>query len=181
MLGWSQLFCRRLSCKWAEIQQSFLLTLVVDRRYFTGDHWVRKLISLLWKFNQSLWDARNLDCHGHTPLQNQAIRRNRLQASVHAIYDSSPLMLAADRDIFFLDAATHLRDRDPSRISLWVAQAKPIVAISIKDATKAISGTFKSVADFFTRTHIRSLDDSSDPRTRNPLSTQNIPDPEPPD
>jgi hypothetical protein len=90
-------------------------------------------------------------------------------------------MLAADRDIFFLDAATRLRDHDPSRISLWVAQAKPIVATSIKDATKAISRTFKSVAEFFTRTHIRSLDASSDPRTRNPLSTQNVPNPEPPD
>jgi hypothetical protein len=84
MLGWSQLFRGRLSCKWVEIQQSFLLTLVVDRRYFTGKLWVRKLISLLWKFNRSLWDARNLDRHNHTPLQNQAIRWNRLQAPVHA-------------------------------------------------------------------------------------------------
>jgi hypothetical protein len=36
-LGWDQLFRGRLSCKWAKLQQAFLLTLVVDRRYFTGD------------------------------------------------------------------------------------------------------------------------------------------------
>jgi hypothetical protein len=44
-LGWGQLFRGRFSCKWAEIQQQFLLTLVVDRRCFTGDLWVQKLIN----------------------------------------------------------------------------------------------------------------------------------------
>jgi hypothetical protein len=48
LLGWGQLFRGRFSCKWAEIQQSFLITFVVDRRYFTGALWVRKLINLLW-------------------------------------------------------------------------------------------------------------------------------------
>ena len=113
LLGWSQLFRGRLTCKWAEIQQRFLLTLEVDRRYFTGDLWARKLINLLWQCNRTLWDARNLDRHGHTPLQNQAIRRNRLQATVHALYDSSPHMLAADRDIFTLPAATRLAEHHP--------------------------------------------------------------------
>jgi hypothetical protein len=90
-------------------------------------------------------------------------------------------MLAADRDIYFLDADTRLRVHNPSRIAPWIAQAKPIVATSIKDATKAISRQFKSVTEFFTRTHVRPLDDSSDPHTHNPLSTQNVPDPDPPD
>jgi hypothetical protein len=54
MLGWGQLFRGRFTHKWAEIQQAFFLTLVVDRRYFTGDLWVRKLINLLLKFTRSL-------------------------------------------------------------------------------------------------------------------------------
>jgi hypothetical protein len=169
MLGWGQLFRGRFSCKWAAIQQSFLLTLAVDRRYFTGDLWVRKLINLLWKFNRTLWDARNLDRHGHTPLQNQAIRRDRLQASVHALYDSSPLMLAADRDIFALPAEDRLREHKPARIAKWIHEARPIVATSIKDATKKIKRTFRSVADFFTRTHKRTLeDDTPEPEPRPP-------------
>jgi hypothetical protein len=102
MLGcWEQIFRGRLSCKWAQLQQAFLMTLVVDRRYFTGDLWARKLINLLWCFTQSTWDAHNVDRHGHTPLQNQAIQRDRHQASFHVLYESSPLMLAADRDVFF--------------------------------------------------------------------------------
>ena len=158
-LGWGQLFRGRFSCKWAELQQRFLLTLEVDRRYFTGDLWVRKLINLLWRFNRSLWDARNLDRHGHTPLQNQAICRDRLQATVTALYNSSPLMLAADRDIFLLPAEERLRNHKPPRIELWVARAKPIVATSIRDATTAIKRTFKSIAGFFSRTHTRTLEE----------------------
>jgi hypothetical protein len=138
-------------------KQSFLLTLVVDRRYFTGDLWVRKLINCLWKFTRSLWDARNRNRHGHTPLENQAIRRNRLQASVHALYDSSPLMLAADRDIFFMPVEEHLTAHHPGRIELWISRAKPVVATSIKDATQAIKRTFGSVADLFTRTRTCTL------------------------
>jgi hypothetical protein len=84
------------SCKWAEIQQMFLLTQAVDSQHFTGALWAWKLINLLWKFNPSLWDAKNLDRHGHAPVQNQAIRKKRQQASVHALCNSSPLMLAAD-------------------------------------------------------------------------------------
>jgi hypothetical protein len=123
-----------------------------------GDQWVRKLISLIWKFNRSLWDARNLDRHGHTPLQNQAIRRNRLQSTVHALYDSGSRMLAADRDIFDLPAVTRLEDHHPARIELWIRAATPIVARSIKDAHQALTRTFRSVADFFSRSTRRTLE-----------------------
>jgi hypothetical protein len=157
MLGWGQLFRGRSTRKWVEIQQTFLLTLVVDRRYFTGDMWVRKLINLLWKFTHSLWDARNLDRHGHSPLENQAICRNRLQASVHALYDSSPLMLVADQDIFFLPVEERLAAHHPDRIELRISRAKPVVATSIQDATQTIKRTFKYVADLFTRTRNHTL------------------------
>jgi hypothetical protein len=60
-------------------------------------------------------------------------------------------MLAADRDIFDLPADERLRDHEPARIENWIRMAKPIVAISIKDATKKIKRTFQSVAGFFTR------------------------------
>lgn len=175
-LGWDQLFRGRLSCQWAQIQQKFLLTLVVDRRYFTGDLWVRKLINLLWHFIRSLWDARNLDRHGHTPLQNQEIRRNRLQRTVHALYDSTEMMLAADRDIFFLPVETRLEHHHPDRIELWIARAKPIVAMSIRDASQAIKRTFQSITGFFTRTQTRTLeDDTPAPNLRpTPLNSRHV-------
>jgi hypothetical protein len=164
MLGWGQLFRGRFSCRWVDIQQQFLQTLVVDRRYFTGDLWVRKLINLLWQFIRSLWDAPNLDHHGHTPLQNQVIRRNRCQSTVHALYESSPLMLAADRDIFELPIQTQLQDHAPDRIALWIQRAKPIVAISIREASKTIQRKFHSIMAFFTQAISRTLEDPpSDP------------------
>jgi hypothetical protein len=159
LLGWGQLFRGRFSCKWAEIQQSLLMTLEVDRRYFTGALWVRKLINFLWKFNHTIWDERNADRHGHTPLQNQAIQRNRLHTTVQTLYDASPRMSAADRDIFDLPAASRIRDHGPDRIELWIRRAKPIVAISIKEATKKIETTFHSIENFFSRRHIRTLED----------------------
>jgi hypothetical protein len=140
----------QFSCKWAKIQQQFLVTLVVDRRCFTGDLWVQKLINLFWHFNRHLWDALNLDKHGHTPVQNQAIRRDRLQASVHELCHSSSCVLAADRDVFNLPADERLGDHEPARIENWFRMAKPIAAISIKDATKKIKHAFQLVAAFFT-------------------------------
>jgi hypothetical protein len=158
MLGWGQLFRGCFTRKWAVFQQMFLLTLVVDHRYFTGDLWVRKLINLLWKFTHFLWDARNLDQHDHSLLENQAIHRNRLQACIHALYDSSPLMLAADRDIFFLPVEECLlAAHHPDCIELWISRAKPVVTTSIQDATQAIKCTFKSVADLSTRTRNHTL------------------------
>jgi hypothetical protein len=83
---------------------------------------------------------------------------DRLQASVHALYDSSPLMLAADRDIFFLPVDDRLTTHHPARIELWISRAKPIVASSIRDASTAIKWTFQSIVSFFTRTSHRMLE-----------------------
>jgi hypothetical protein len=151
MLGWGQLFRGRFSCRWPNIQQKFLLTLVVDCRYSTGNLWVHKLINLLWRFMRSLWDARNLDRHGHTPLQNQDICRNHWQSTVQALYASSPMMLAADRYICKLPIQTQLQYHAPDRIALWIQRAKPIVTTSIREASKTIQHNFHSITAYFTR------------------------------
>jgi hypothetical protein len=163
MLGWGQLFRGRLSCKWAHLQQAFLLTIIVNIRYFTGDLWARKLINLLWRFNCLIWDACNVDRHGRIPLQNQAIQCDHLQAYVRVLYDSSPLMLVADRDIFFLTVEDRLTAHHPARIELWISRDKPIVAISIRDASMTIKHTFQSIDSFFTRTshHTLEVDDAN--------------------
>jgi hypothetical protein len=68
-------------------------------------------------------------------------------------------MLAADRDIFFLPVKTHLEHHHPDRIELWIARAKPIVAMSIRDASLAIKRTFQSITGFFTQTQNCTLED----------------------
>jgi hypothetical protein len=77
-----------------------------------------------------------------------------------------PLMLAADHNIFFLPAETHLENRHPDPIELWISRAKPIVAMSIRDASLAIKWMFRSITGFFTRTtHHHTL---KDPREAHP-------------
>jgi hypothetical protein len=137
----------------------FLLTLAIDHHYVTGDLWVHKLINLIWKFNRLLWDTHNVDHHGHTLLQNQEICQDRLQTTVQVLDDPSPLMLTTDRDIFDLPIETRLRDPDPDRLKLWNNRAKPIVATSIKEATKKLKCTFHSITNFFTHTHTHTLKD----------------------
>ena len=158
ILGWGQLFRGRLSQKWAHIQHQFLLTLKVDRHFYTGDIWARKLINLLWTFTRSLWDARNADRHGHTPLQSESIRKTRMEATVQALYDSRNRMLVADHDIFLLPMKKRFEDHDAARIALWIREAKAVVSTSIRDAKQATKRTFRSIASFFPRLHPRTLE-----------------------
>jgi hypothetical protein len=58
-------------------------------------------------------------------------------------------MLAADRDIFELPIQTRLQDHSPHHIALWIQRAKPIVATSIKQASKAIQRNFHLITAFF--------------------------------
>jgi hypothetical protein len=71
-------------------------------------------------------------------------------------------MLTADRDIFELPAETRLQCHKAASIELWIREARPIVATSIKEAAKKIKQTFHSVADFFHRAHARALESDSD-------------------
>jgi hypothetical protein len=77
-------------------------------------------------------------------------------------------MLAADRDIFNLPMTTRIRDHGPDRIELWTRRAKPILAISIEEVTTKIKTMFHSIANFFWRLYVRTLEEPT-------------PDPEPPD
>jgi hypothetical protein len=142
--------------------------------------WARKLIHLLWRFNHSIWDTHNADRHEHTLLQDETIRRDRLQAYVHTLYNSSPLMLAADRDIFYLPVEDQLTAHHATRIELWISRDKPIMAIIICDASTAIKHTFQSIASFFTPTSHRTLEaDEAHPPDSDPTlashSTHTIP------
>jgi hypothetical protein len=100
-VGWSQLFQGRLVQDWSRLQEEFLAannaTLKLDRRYYTGDIWTRKLISLLWVTMRAQWDSRNADRHGHTMAENHAIRHARLCQAITEQYQDAPAMLAADR------------------------------------------------------------------------------------
>jgi hypothetical protein len=64
-IGWVQIFNGRLVDDWSRLQDEFLAThndeFKLDRRYWTGAIWTRKLISLLWQAMRAQWDLRNAD------------------------------------------------------------------------------------------------------------------------
>jgi hypothetical protein len=76
-MGWCQLFQGRLAQDWSRLQDEFLANnnakFKLDRRYWTGKIWTRKLISLLWLAMRAQWDLRNADRHGRTKAANHAI------------------------------------------------------------------------------------------------------------
>jgi hypothetical protein len=76
-IGWPQLFQGRLVSNWSRLQEEFLeehsAEMKLDRRHFTGDIWVRKLVNILWKTARMQWDHRNADCHSRTTEESQSI------------------------------------------------------------------------------------------------------------
>jgi hypothetical protein len=151
-LGWSQLFQGRLSIEWSRLQEEFLAThnddLKLDRRYFTGAIWARKLISLLWLAMRAQWTLRNADRHGTTTAANHAIRHARLLQSLTALYNDAPLMLAADRAIL-AEPLTDKIKQHPSRLSMWLQRTRAIVTRSKADAQAELHRTQERLTHFF--------------------------------
>jgi hypothetical protein len=150
--GWSQLFQGRLVKEWGQLQEAFLArnhsTMKLDRRYYSGNVWTRKLISLLWGTMRAQWDHRNADRHGRTKEESDSIRHDPLMGQVTNLYDQGPTMLAANRDVIaepILAKAT----QSPASLALWLERNTTIVKLSAKEATATIACTHQRIHSFF--------------------------------
>jgi hypothetical protein len=143
-LGWSQLFQGRLANDQSRLQEDSLATnnaeLKLDRRYYTGAIWTRKLISLLWTAMRAQWELRNDDRHGRTKAANYAIRHERLLKSIDEMYADAPEMLATDRAIL-LEPPPKQHKNNPSHLELWLKRTRAIVSQSKVDGRAEISRT----------------------------------------
>jgi hypothetical protein len=152
-IGWSQIFQSGLVTNWAILQEDFLEThnaeFKLDRRYWTGDIWARKLISLLWLAIRAQWDLRNADRHGRTKAANHAIRHKRLITAITALHQNAPLMLATDRDVLDAEPIPVETVQNPARLELWVHRTRTIATRSKADATDAIRRTHKRLTHYF--------------------------------
>jgi hypothetical protein len=101
--GWWQLFQGPLVKDWSELQEEFLdnhnTELKLDRQYYPGTIWARKLVNLSWGIICAQWDHRNADRHGRTKEANHEIRHARLLHQLTEQYAEAPVMLAANRDL----------------------------------------------------------------------------------
>jgi hypothetical protein len=153
-VGWSQLFQGRLVTNWSHLQEDYLetnrATLKLDRRYYSGELWTRKVISLLWTIICAQWDHRNADLHGKTKAENHAIRKARLLGDITALYDEAPNMLAANRDLLAQPITDRMK-RLPATLKLWLQRTKQIARISKHDAKAATKRTHSRLTKYFRR------------------------------
>jgi hypothetical protein len=110
--GCDELACHALICQlvqdcfsrnWSRLQADLLDQhnhhLKWDRKYYTGNTWLQKRITLLWTTIHASWDHRNFSHHGINKEENHAIRHAHLLLSTQALYAEAPcMMLAADCD-----------------------------------------------------------------------------------
>jgi hypothetical protein len=154
-VGWSQLFQGRLLVKdWGQLQEDFIdkniNTLKLDRRYYSGAIWARKLVTLLWKIMRAQWYHRNADRHGRTKAANHQIRHKRLLQSITAQCAEAPNILAAGRALFEQPIRQKLLQH-PNRLELWLKRTKPIVKLSKHDAEATNRQTHSQLSKYFRR------------------------------
>jgi hypothetical protein len=151
-IGWDQLVQGRFANQWSRRQEEFLddnnETQKLDRRYYSGDIWLRTLISLIWTTVRACWDHCNSSRHGTNKEENHAIRRARLLISIQALYKDIPLMLAANRDILAKPINDQLT-KHPTRLESWLRRTCNIVNLSKADALAALKSTHKTITEYF--------------------------------
>jgi hypothetical protein len=151
-ISWKQLLQGRFAKQWSRLQEDYPNRndqLKLDRKYYSGEIWLRKLIALLWTTVCTCWNHRNESRHGSNKEENHAIRRGRLLTSIKALYAEAPHMLAADRDVLAEPLTTKLK-KHPTGLELWLRRTCNIVHLSRKDALAALKSTHKSLAEYFT-------------------------------
>ena len=151
-IGWAQLFQGRFTKHWRTLQEAYLdenqPQLKLDRKYYSGEIWTRKLIALLWTTARACWDHRISSRHGTNKAENHAIRRARLLISIQALYNDAQQMLAADRDTLTMPIETRMK-KSPAGLELWLRRTYAIVKVSKTDALAALRRTHKRLTDYF--------------------------------
>jgi hypothetical protein len=151
-IGWAQLFQGRFAKGWSRLQDEFLddnnYHLKLDRKYHSGDIWLRKLIALLWTTVRACWDHRNSSRHGTNKEENHAIRRAKLLLSIQALYKEAPLMLASDRDTLAKPIDDRMK-QSPTGLELWFRRTINIAKLSKNDALAALKKTHKTLTAYF--------------------------------
>jgi hypothetical protein len=185
-VGWSQLFQGRLITNWSQLQEDYLetnqATLKLDRRYYSGELWMRKVISLLWAVIRAQWDHHNADLHGKTKAENYAIRKARLLGDITALYEEAPNMLAADRGLLAQPITDRMK-RHPATLGLWLRRTKQIARISKQDAEAVTKRTHSRLTKYFrrkTKKKSASTDAEKIPDTFPPRKDLETPSPSPP-
>jgi hypothetical protein len=105
----------------------------------------------MWSIVRAQCDHRNADRHGHTKLDNESLRRNRIKTKITEQYNEANKMLAVDRPVID-EPLTQKFKKSIGSLELWHTFTRPTIRLSTTDASKVITRTHKHITNFFTCT-----------------------------
>jgi hypothetical protein len=146
-LGPNSIFFGLFVNGWLALQDRYLVALQLPRDKHQAASGIHALIASLLEQVHSVWLLRNEHLHGTDPVQQHSYKRLHLLSQIRELYDSSPLMLAGDRDI--LSFPFHRRQTQTTRsLQNFFSWAKPMVDNSIHVAND-LGSRFRRIDDYF--------------------------------
>lgn len=147
-IGWRQLFNGRMSSEWARIQDDYLHRQKLQSKTSTGLLWTTRIITILWKQFDAVWEMRNLVIHGHDQSTQANIKRAKAQNRVRRIYLQRQNMLPRDRDFLFDTVDEHITMPTTALLN-WLSTYQPLFKDSIKRAKKNAIDKVKAINQHF--------------------------------
>jgi hypothetical protein len=137
--------------KWVQLQERYLLARDLPRGWNQAAGGIKAVALQLLEQCHECWLLRNTHLHGTDPHNTCSYKHLHLVAQVTALYESAPLMLASDREIFeILIEARHLQTK--ATLQSFYSWAQPVVKLSIAKALE-MGAHFWPINQYF-RPHI---------------------------
>ncbi len=116
---------------------------------FSGDRWMRHILTLLFEQLHSLWHCRNAQTHGADQELQDKIKREQLTIRVTALYNQLPNLLVHDRQAFESLTQDDLLSGPTSSISTWLRIAEPTIQRCLRDSQIKLHSNQRDIRDFF--------------------------------
>ena len=116
---------------------------------FTGERWIRQIMSLLFEELQQIWQCRNVQTHGSDLALQDKLAREQLTIRVNAFYNQLPQLLSHDRHVFESMSAEDILSGPTSSIATWLRIAEPTLQRCLRDATIKLHQNQRDIRDFF--------------------------------
>ena len=115
---------------------------------FTGNRWMRQILSLMFDQLHQIWMCRNNQTHGSDQRLQDQFQRDQLTLRVKAIYNQLPNLLAHDRHAFESITEEELLSGPTSSISTWLRLSEPTIRRCLKDAHNKLISNQTDIRDF---------------------------------
>ena len=116
---------------------------------YTGERWMKTILSTLVEELHNVWQCRNNQTHGADQTLQEQFLRSQLTIRVQAVYNQVPLLLAHDRAAFETLDQNDLLSGPITTIQTWLKMVEPTLQRCLQDATHKLSTNQSDIRDFF--------------------------------